>query len=117
MLLFINPLSHHGSRFDPGEGADLTKLSFARTRRNMVFLNAGRRDCLEKMKRGAMVGGAIGGAACVVFGTYEAAQIRGIPISQKAGLVLRNSVGGSLLFGFFLAIGSGIRSCGSRERV
>ena len=48
----------------------------------MVFLNADRRDCLEKMKRGAMVGGAIGAAACVVFGTYEATQIRGIPISQ-----------------------------------
>lgn len=52
----------------------------------MVFLNAGRRDCLEKMKRGAMVGGAIGGAACVVFGTYEAAQIRGIPISQVSAM-------------------------------
>lgn len=37
-------------------------------------------------------------------------------VVKKMGLVLRNSVGGSIVFGFFLAIGTGIRSCNARER-
>lgn len=82
----------------------------------MAFMDAGRRDCLRKMKHGAMLGGGVGGAAGFLFGSYEAVQIRGIPIPQKMGLVLRNSVGGSIVFGFFLAIGTGIRSCNARER-
>ncbi|CAN8066748.1 unnamed protein product [Agarophyton chilense] len=68
------------------------------------------------MKNGAILGGSVGSAAGFLFGSYEAAQIRGIPVSQKFGLVLRNSVGGSIVFGFFLAIGTGIRSCNARER-
>lgn len=82
----------------------------------MAFMDTGRRDCLSKMKHGALLGGGVGGAAGFLFGSYEAAQIRGIPVSQKLGLALRNSVGGSVVFGFFLAIGTGIRSCNARER-
>lgn len=48
----------------------------------MPFLDAGRRECLQKMKYGAMLGGGVGGAAGFLFGSYEAAQIRGIPIPQ-----------------------------------
>lgn len=48
----------------------------------MPLMNAGRRDCLNKMKRGAMLGGGVGGAAGFLFGSFEAAQIRGIPVSQ-----------------------------------
>lgn len=32
-------------------------------------------------------------------------------VPQKVGLALRNTAGGGLVFGFFLAIGTGIRSC------
>lgn len=48
----------------------------------MAFMDAGRRDCLRKMKHGAMLGGGVGGAAGFLFGSYEAVQIRGIPIPQ-----------------------------------
>lgn len=48
----------------------------------MAFMDGGRRDCLNKMKHGAMLGGGVGGAAGFLFGSYEAAQIRGIPSSQ-----------------------------------
>lgn len=82
----------------------------------MAFLDDGRRDCLRKMKHGATLGAGVGGAAGLLFGAYEASQIRSIPASQKIGLALRNSVGGSVVFGFFLAIGTGIRSCNARER-
>lgn len=34
---------------------------------------------------------------------------------QKVGMVLRNSVAGAAVFGFFLAVGTGIRSCGSSQ--
>lgn len=87
-----------------------------RPTQGMTILDAGRRDCLRKMKHGAMLGAGVGGAAGFLFGSYEAVQIRGIPMSQKMGLALRNTVGGSLVFGFFLAIGTGIRSCSTRER-
>lgn len=48
----------------------------------MVFLDSGRRDCIRKMKHGAVLGAGVGGAAGLIFGSYEAAQIRGIPFSQ-----------------------------------
>lgn len=48
----------------------------------MAIMDAGRRDCVRKMQQGAMLGGGVGGAAGLLFGTFEAAQIRGIPISQ-----------------------------------
>lgn len=49
---------------------------------DMAFLDAGRRDCLRKMKHGATLGGSVGAAAGLLFGAYEAAQIRSIPVSQ-----------------------------------
>lgn len=48
----------------------------------MTIMNASRRDCLNKMKKGALLGGCVGGAAGFLFGSYEAAQIRGIPVPQ-----------------------------------
>lgn len=48
----------------------------------MAFMDASRRDCLSKMKKGAMLGGAVGAASGFLFGSYEAAQIRGIPVPQ-----------------------------------
>lgn len=66
-----------------------------------------------------MMGAAVGGAAGLLFGTFEAARYRGIPASQKVGLVIRNSVGGAFAFGFFLAIGTGVRTLNaesSREK-
>lgn len=48
----------------------------------MAFLDAGRRECLQKMKNGALLGGSVGSAAGLLFGSYEAAQIRGIPVAQ-----------------------------------
>ncbi len=82
----------------------------------MAFLDPGRRECLRKMKYGAMLGGGVGSAAGLLFGSYEMMRFRGIPNSQKVGLVLRNSVGGGMVFAFFLAIGTGIRSCNQRSR-
>ena len=48
----------------------------------MPFLDAGRRECLRKMKYGAMMGGGVGAAAGLIFGGYEATRYRGIPVSQ-----------------------------------
>lgn len=77
----------------------------------MAFGDGGRRNpWMERIKMGAMMGAGVGGAAGLLFGTFEAARYRGIPPSQKIGLVIRNSVGGAFAFGFFLAIGTGIRS-------
>lgn len=83
---------------------------------SMAIMNPQRRECLQKMKYGAMQGGGVGAAAGVLFGSYEVMGVRGIPSSQKVGLVLRNSVGGGIALAFFLAIGTGIRSCNSRPR-
>lgn len=81
----------------------------------MAILNAQRRECLRKMKYGAVMGGSVGAAAGLLFGSYEMMRFRGIPGSQKVGLVLRNSMGGAAAFAFFLAVGTGIRSCNSRR--
>lgn len=70
---------------------------------------------MDRIKTGAMMGAGVGGAAGLLFGTFEAARYRGIPPSQKIGLVLRNSVGGAFAFGFFLAIGTGIRTLNAEE--
>ena len=48
----------------------------------MVFLDEGRKECLRKMKYGAMMGGGVGAAAGLIFGGYEATRYRGIPVSQ-----------------------------------
>lgn len=54
----------------------------------MTFMDAGRRDCLYKMRNGAMLGGGVGCAAGFLFGSYEAVQIRGIPVSQVTLLLI-----------------------------
>lgn len=41
-----------------------------------------RRDCLHKMKYGALMGGTVGGAAGFLFGSYEAFRFKRIPASQ-----------------------------------
>lgn len=56
------------------------------------------------------MGAGVGGMAGLLFGAYEVSHYRGIPSSQKMGLVLRNSLGGAAMFGFFLAVGTALRS-------
>jgi hypothetical protein len=41
-----------------------------------------RRECLQKMKYGAIMGGGVGSAAGFLFGSYEAFRYKGIPASQ-----------------------------------
>lgn len=83
----------------------------------MAIMNPERRECLQKMKYGAMLGGSVGATLGLLRGSSEMRDYRGIPNSQKVGLLLRNSVAGGIAFGFFLAIGVGIRSCNySRPR-
>lgn len=48
----------------------------------MAILDDGRRECLRKMKYGAMMGGGVGAAAGLIFGGYEATRYRGIPVAQ-----------------------------------
>lgn len=48
----------------------------------MPLLTPGRRECLQKMKSGATLGAGVGSAAGLLFGAYEASQIRSIPMSQ-----------------------------------
>mmetsp|Transcript_7149 Transcript_7149/g.12862 ORF Transcript_7149/g.12862 Transcript_7149/m.12862 type:complete len:80 (+) Transcript_7149:141-380(+) len=71
-------------------------------------------DCLRRMKGGAMLGGAVGSAFGAIFGIMEAIRYREIPVSQRVGVALRNTMGGGVVFAFFLAIGTGIRGCGGR---
>mmetsp|Transcript_9949 Transcript_9949/g.17050 ORF Transcript_9949/g.17050 Transcript_9949/m.17050 type:complete len:80 (-) Transcript_9949:241-480(-) len=78
----------------------------------MVELDRETQHCLRMMKGGAVLGGAVGAAFGAIFGGMEAIRYREIPVSQRVGLAVRNTVGGSVVFAFFLAIGTGIRSCG-----
>lgn len=69
-----------------------------------------RRAYYERIKMGALMGVGVGGAAGLLFGSIEASRYRGIPTSQRIGLVLRSSVGMGAAFGFFLCIGTALRS-------
>lgn len=48
-----------------------------------------RRDCLQKMKYGALMGGTVGSAAGFLFGSYEAFRYKGIPSSQVCFVLRR----------------------------
>lgn len=80
----------------------------------MAFFDERRKACLHRMGVGAAMGAGVGGAAGLLFGAAESRRYA-IPTSQKVGMVLRNSVAGAAVFGFFLAVGTGIRSCGSSQ--
>lgn len=68
-------------------------------------MSSSRRDCLQKMKYGAIMGGGVGSAAGFLFGSYEAFRYKGIPASQVRAARLRGATarakGGASALGLF----------------
>lgn len=69
-------------------------------------MSSSRRDCLQKMKYGAIMGGGVGSAAGFLFGSYEAFRYKGIPVSQVRAARLQGAAGregeGTAVVGWFM---------------
>ncbi|GJQ12755.1 hypothetical protein GpartN1_g6371.t1 [Galdieria partita] len=74
------------------------------------------RDCMRKIQMGALLGSMVGGSFGLLYGGFEAFRHKGLTGPQRIGLALRSTVGAGIAFGFFLAVGTGIRGCGAHER-
>ncbi|KAA8500070.1 hypothetical protein FVE85_7655 [Porphyridium purpureum] len=69
-------------------------------------------DCVRRISGGAQLGAMVGFTFGAIAGGMEAMGYREIPASQKVGVVLRKSLGGSVAFGLFVAVGTLVRGGG-----